>query len=393
MALVSKSFADLVTITRASGGGHFNASGQYEWLEANVPRINCDPVTGKSLGILVEEQRTNLFPQSSVFANLKEVTITAGAVTSPSGAQDGSHAVPSTVNSEHYADDLTTPLTAGGWYTFSTHVKADGSGYLLYIRVALATVLAFSFNPAVPSVPADTSTAKYGYTQLPNGWYRVWVSFQATATGNTVIRHQLTNAAGQIAFAGDGVSGIYLWGRQFEQGAFPTSHIPTSGAQVTRAADVPSVNVLSPWYNSAEGTIIAEVSEGYGSLSTDLAAVISADDGTANNRIQLRRNISTSNASIAIVDSGTVTVSKTTASGSWPADHVSRKVGLAFGAGAAALALSGKVVAEVGPAKLPTVTRVMLGSGPSVKPWNGHIRSIKYYPKRLTDTQLQELTA
>lgn len=53
-----------VTFTRTTGGGRFNANGQYEWLPANVPRIDYDPVTGECLGLLIEEQRTNLLTDS-----------------------------------------------------------------------------------------------------------------------------------------------------------------------------------------------------------------------------------------------------------------------------------------------------------------------------------------
>ena len=46
-------FKDIITFTRASGGGRFNAQGVYEWLPANTPRIDYDPVTGKCRGLLV----------------------------------------------------------------------------------------------------------------------------------------------------------------------------------------------------------------------------------------------------------------------------------------------------------------------------------------------------
>lgn len=387
MALVAKQFSKLITFTRASGGGRFNASGQYEWLAANVPRIDYDPITGECLGILVEEQRTNLFPRSSVFSNLKEVTITAGAVTSPSGAQDGSHVVPSTVNSEHYTDDLTVSLTAGNWYTFSTHVKSDGINCILRMRIALAMNLAFTFNLAMPSVPTDTSTEKYGYTKLPNDWYRVWVSFQATATGGAVIRHQLANATAQIVFAGDGVSGIYLWGRQFEQGAFPTSYIPTSGAQVTRAADVASVNTLRPWFNAVEGTIVAEFS----SLSASAAApssICGFDDGTTNNRMYLRAT-SGRGQQVVVVGGATAVVSDLGA----VASNVPMKIAGTFKADDFAGSLSGGTAVADTAGAIPIVTKFNIGSRGAADFLNGHIKSLRYYPKRLTNAELQELTA
>src|SRR5690606_11405179 len=45
------SLADILTFTRASGGGRFNAQGQYEWLPADTPRIDYDPLTGECKGL------------------------------------------------------------------------------------------------------------------------------------------------------------------------------------------------------------------------------------------------------------------------------------------------------------------------------------------------------
>jgi hypothetical protein len=59
--------ASLVTFTRASSGTYTDSAGVLQTAATDVPRFDHDPTTGESLGLLVEEQRTNLLLQSNQF--------------------------------------------------------------------------------------------------------------------------------------------------------------------------------------------------------------------------------------------------------------------------------------------------------------------------------------
>jgi hypothetical protein len=74
------------------------------------------------------------------------------------------------------------------------------------------------------------------------------------------VRIITANANNGQTYTGDGYSGIYIWGAQLEAGAFATSYIPTTTAQVTRSADAASMTGtnFSSWYNEAGGTMYAE---------------------------------------------------------------------------------------------------------------------------------------
>ena len=49
-----------ITFTRASSGTRVGPNGLIESIPTNVPRFDHDPITCKPLGLLIEEQRTNL---------------------------------------------------------------------------------------------------------------------------------------------------------------------------------------------------------------------------------------------------------------------------------------------------------------------------------------------
>jgi hypothetical protein len=72
--------ASLVTFTRASSKTVTNSTGVRETVGIDVPAFDHSPTTGESLGLLVEEQRTNLLLNSDTLST-QSVTVTAVAHT------------------------------------------------------------------------------------------------------------------------------------------------------------------------------------------------------------------------------------------------------------------------------------------------------------------------
>lgn len=275
-------FEDIVTIARSSGGGRFNAQGQYEWVGPDEPRIDYDPLTGECLGLLVEEQRTNLLTYSSDFANAVWKTVKTTIVPDTAISPDGTVSADKLVE----ANVLTTQNMyrsasyAIGSYAYSIRAKNAGRNFI-WLR-ALHSGGTFSgafFNLTTGEITGISNCTATVYP-LPGGWYDCKIVFSPTTNASGYVYTYVRNVASSSNYTGDGTSGIYLWGAQLEQGAFPTSYIPTEDAQVTRAADIATVNDLAPWFNSNQGrfSIKAKVHIGEPLLTAGDAFVIADSD-------------------------------------------------------------------------------------------------------------------
>lgn len=387
MALIQKSFSDLITFTRASGGGRFNAQGQYEWLPANQPRIDFDPVTGEAKGLLIEEQRTNLLTYSSDFANAvwtkTDVTVTSGFI-SPSGLADAYGFIEPSTGSVSPRATRGTSLTAGR-HMFAFYAKA---GLRSWVRATtsngsvgndiwfdVATGVVGNVGTLGGGLGAVGSIAPAG-----NGFFRCQVSFTATA-GNNFTNIAAANANGEVFYAVTGGAAIYAWGAQLEAGAFPTSYIPTTTAQVTRAADIASVNELSPWYRADEGSFIAE-------FKTPVNSAIKLAYRIGNGTGSVGPYAINSDARVDKAGTGRI-ITHTAVAGDGLVKHgLSYDVAGIYASANGFAVLSSTQKVQNAPAQL----HIGSDSAGNFK-LNGHIRALRFYPKRLSDTELQSLTA
>jgi len=385
-----------IQCTRASAATCFGPDGKLRTLAANVPRIDYDPATGKCLGLLVEEPRANLLTYSNNFENsawLKNgTTFTKDLAIAPDGTMTAGKLVETAENRSHviYAN----LVVANGPATLSFFVKEAGRS-----KVRLN-----SYEASIPSNPvsatfdlvAKTASSFGGLTtsasikDVGGGWLRCQVSGLSGGTASTWTL-TILGPGDATTYAGDGVSGVFMWGAQVEVGSFPTSHIPTAGSAVTRAADAPYVTpIASPWFSASAGTLT--VSYDYGAPEVINMVALGLDGGSSSNAISLAttsgntdRFIVTSNGAGAF-NSGfnpfTPGVRKTT--------------GLTWGNRRISQSANGGAVSSVTDKDLPVdLNRITLGHSGyfSQSRSNGHIAKLAYYPVPVTDSQLQRLTA
>jgi hypothetical protein len=342
------------------------------------PRFDYDPVTLAAKGLLIEEQRTNLITYSEAFDNaawtLYQATVTANATTAPDGTSTAD--MLSATGSPFGLALRSISVTSGATYTATVFLKGGSISTGIFGVTDTGTGLDYSVSVNLNSGTITSTSA--GITSsiqaAGNGWYRVAITRTASGTS-------LNPFVGPNASSGS----IYAWGAQMEAGAFATSHIPTVASTVTRSADVASVNTLSPWYNATQGTLYVEVNR-YAQNVNVRGAIF--HDGTTSNYLALSE-VTYSGSSAAVVSGGAVQAAIGTGSTSIGI----KKNAFAYKTNDFALSENGGSVLTDTSGTIPTVTTMGVGNLTSANVGTGHIRRIAYYPRRLTNAELQALTA
>ena len=171
-------------------------------------------------------------------------TVTADATMAPDGSTTADKIVEAAATAVH-SDAQTITAAANVAYTYSREIKAAGrtSVALCMDRDAgMADYCRAVFNLTTGAVTAVTnagtgSGATGTATYLGNGYWLCTLTGTPSTTVGTQVR-ATTFLTDQNAYAGDGVSGVYVAEAQLEAGAAATSRIATTSATVTRAANV-----------------------------------------------------------------------------------------------------------------------------------------------------------
>jgi hypothetical protein len=219
--------ASLITFTRASSGTYVGSDGVLRTAAIDVPRFDHNPTTGESLGLLVEEQRTNLLLRSEEFDNASwtklGATVSANTQTAPNGTTSADSLIETATTGLHvvFQDTTASPLVT---QTLSVYAKANQR-----IRVSLQAAeagtnnaVAATFNLSTCAVVSQSNSgtgsgASASIVAVGNGWCRCTVTGIPSTTGTAIRSHvYLANDANQINYTGNGTSGLFIWGAQLE---------------------------------------------------------------------------------------------------------------------------------------------------------------------------------
>ncbi len=386
-----------ITFTRDSLGTYTDELGIIRTAPNNTPRFDHDPVTGESLGLLIEESRTNLFLESEAFNtwdNVRSSESVTTATADPEGNTTGAayKLVANTDNNTHRLDKSGFSMSVSTTYTMSLWAKAaEYTGVSLTIADSSNASNGIYFDLSNGTLTTGGNAHSGSMIAYPNGWYRciatyttpASISFQQCLIG--VLEDGTTKS-----YAGDNSSGIYIWGAQLEQGSFPTSYIPTSGSTVTRAADLAKITGtnFTGFYNDTEGTLFihADKSES----SNDMGVTINNMSSVSDNRIELRLTGSNTSTTRHVINSGGTGYMDSTTN----IIDVNR-YSFAFARNNAIPCTNGTLGTLDTVVEMPVgVSQMTIGSTPAFSgDSTTRIRQVSYYNKRLPNAQLQGLTA
>jgi len=413
--VAEKKLDSRITYSRTGPTSFVNEFGKVVLIGDNTPRFDHDPLTRECKGYLVEESRTNqwLYSEDLVTyvtggAMQQSTLANTTATTDPTGGTNAVKMAATATGGAHSFYKNFTSGSNGDTHTASVWVKAAGVDYArLYVDtvggnmggpgVTFSTGNTWNVSASGSATQVATSVVEY-----PNGWWRLSVSGSFSGQNAYYVHIDLEGGEGDVSFTGNGSDGMYVWGVQFESGAFPTSYIPTNGETATRGADTTFIDGddFTDFYNQPEGTIVSSHSllDNIPTTHNVYTYQVAPDSGTSEAPFRLiDRNGAYGNTLVATSITNNAIVAFFKASGD-PVTPANKKMKVAFAIKTNDFAASfngGTVVTDTSGTVSQTNDHLAIGYyKPSPQAYlNGHIQRLTYYPKRLSNTQLRNLSS
>ncbi len=383
-----------ITFNRFSGATCVGPDGYIKYIGNDVPRFDYSTTsTGTCLGLLIEEQRTNLHTYSSAFAtnwtNNGNAIMARNSVVAPDGGL--ADVMTNTPNVGSYIYGNAVNLTSSTVYTRSMYGKGLGGNNLLIMEgydSAAATNRTAYFDVSTGTV-VYVGTGTGSIVNAGNGWWRCsWTFTSSTGT---------TDNSRVLYVGGYGTTPltvpIAIWGSQLEQGTFATSYIPTVASQVTRSVDLATMSGqnFQSWYKQGQGTLYVEADSltATADEANKFRWACSVSSGSGQ-KIGFYKIVSYNGLLPKITDDSYV--SKFEPLLGFISTSTVFKAAMSYQTGNqfAAFNYSSTTTGSSTSAIPVMVDNLRIGNGDAA--WCGHIRRIVYYPKSLSNSATQALT-
>jgi hypothetical protein len=165
-------------------------------------------------------------------------TITANAILAPNRTLTADKLVEdNSLNSHRYSRVIS--FTSGITYTLSAYVKAAERTSIV-MRMGNASEAPFPidvtarFNLATGTIAnSSASVVQSSIENIGNGWWRCSISAIAAATSTALVAPVVLHNETTTVYTGDGVSGVFTWGAQLNEGPL-AGYIPTTSATANK---------------------------------------------------------------------------------------------------------------------------------------------------------------
>ncbi len=229
-------------------------SGSSGLITGALPTLSLNFLTGAPLDSRITFSRTtnatlvdstgrvtyapnNLVLRSEEFDNAAWTktasTITPNAAAAPNGAFIADKLVETTAASTgHFVQPSPSPtspgVTVGQFFIYSVYAKAGERTFIQLIGTGTGpsggpVIAGFDLTNGTAGTPSATVTSTI--TPAGDGWYRCSMAFPISTAGigTYQIRLALNSVATASSYTGDGTSGLFIWGAQFEQVTYQTT--------------------------------------------------------------------------------------------------------------------------------------------------------------------------
>lgn len=397
------------TFTRSGATAtRVNSSGVLETVAANTLRIDHDPTTRACLGGLFEEASTNAIRNSTMVGAAAgspgtlptnwTFTTQAGVTASvtATGTENGIAWVECRfVGTSSSAGDLRVQFEANTQVAASSGQSWTESAYFALVNGSAPSGRTFNItinqrNSGGSTIVTNQSTNIA--TSLTSTLRRFSFSVAST-TASTAFVHPYFGCFIGVGTVVDFT--IRIGAPQLEQKAFATSYIPTSTAAVTRNSDALTLSDLTRiGYSASAGTLVAQGVINGQSASVYPALAALGMGASATDEIVLFSNGSNNRFGVETKVGGVVQLNPSSLT--TVAVGTAYKTATAWAVNDAAHTTSGAAPATDTSGSLSTIIDRMSIGGFQARGEGTYgvqtISRIEYYPRRLTNAELQTLT-
>lgn len=403
-------------------GTFFNSLGVLTRATRNEPRINYNPTTLACEGLMLEEQSTNSIRNSEATGATVGVVGSGGAIptnwgtTSPAGAPGLTYEVVSigTLNGFSYVDIKMSGTNSSGASYFpivqfetNTAITANptdiwsGSVYVALVGGSTAGLTALGLdiveNTSAGGYVANGPTTQFLSTITPS---LTRITMTRTNSGNVSTARVALRVVSTVPDATSFDLTLRISAPQLELKNNVTTYIPTTSGALTRGTSFANLTPISQFYNQTEGTFAVEYSV-FSRSNVNYARLLTIGNlSDQNSNWYIRNDINGTSTWVGHITSGTTDFESTISS---PVGGP-YKIASAIALNNARNAFNGNLVGSDDTSVGTPSNKNLLnfsGNPPSWAPgpptgWEPgagfHLRKFAYWPKRLPNTAIRNIT-